>query len=143
MLDDLIERLRGPDPDTCPACEADATVAIACGRGRCAALRAMREEAAAVIERLNEAAAAAKECERSLAEMIDATEERERVIAVLRARLAAAEEATQWTNDWFEPWGSWKTAWWERVIGDDIEYTADNFLRALRDKLVTQEPPHA
>ena len=34
----------------------------------------------------------------------------------------------------FEPWGAWKTAWWED-FGEDGEFSAEGMLRAVRKRL--------
>ncbi len=39
--------------------------------------------------------------------------------------------------NWFAPWGSWKTAWWEMEVSDDAEMSDANALKHLR-KLATK-----
>ncbi len=38
-------------------------------------------------------------------------------------------------QDFYAPWGSWKTAWWEGVVGDCKEFSADNLLREIARRL--------
>lgn len=64
-------------------------------------------------------------------------------ILALQAQLA---EITKLASDYFEPWGSWKTAWWEGEVGEDKEFSGDNLLReiirrgAARDGSAPQNP---
>jgi hypothetical protein len=45
--------------------------------------------------------------------------------------------AREFIENWFSPWGSWKTAWWEMVVSDDVEMSDANALRALQ-KILAQ-----
>lgn len=59
------------------------------------------------------------------------------------AKLEATEDPVrQFITDWFSPWGSWKTAWWEGVVGDHLEMSSENALKALR-KIADQATPAA
>ena len=53
----------------------------------------------------------------------------------LQSRLAEAEKALreirQDVENWFTPWGAWKTAWWEDFASDDHEYTSENFIKTI------------
>lgn len=44
------------------------------------------------------------------------------------------KEATEFIENWFAPWGAWKTAWWEGVSGDK-PWSDANALLVLRDML--------
>jgi len=57
--------------------------------------------------------------------------------AEARAREAEArvEEALKFIDDYFAPWGSWKTAWWEDQVSDDAAFCGDNALKAVANKL--------
>lgn len=50
--------------------------------------------------------------------------------AVEQAR-EVPEAVRQAVENWFSPWGSWKTSWWEDFAGDDHEYTSENFIKTL------------
>lgn len=41
------------------------------------------------------------------------------------------DKAREFLNNWFAPWGSWKTAWWEGEVGDDVEMSDANALKHL------------
>jgi hypothetical protein len=45
--------------------------------------------------------------------------------------------------NWFAPWGSWKTAWWEGEVSDDVEMTDANALKHLRKLLPASAPEGA
>jgi hypothetical protein len=38
----------------------------------------------------------------------------------------ALERINQFITQYREPWGSWKTAWWEGEVSDDAAFTDDN-----------------
>ena len=48
---------------------------------------------------------------------------------------ARVEEALKFIDDYFAPWGSWKTAWWEDQVSDSAVFCGDNALRAVENKL--------
>jgi hypothetical protein len=75
---------------------------------------------------------------------IDALEAADRILAALPdpsggwrgdPKIAAIRDAI---TNWFAPWGSWKTAWWED-FGGDGEYTAERFIKGI-GKIVGQFP---
>ncbi|GEM_PF-3654627 len=49
--------------------------------------------------------------------------------------------AREFIENWFAPWGSWKTAWWEMAVSDDVEMTEANALVAIRKLLATPAQP--
>lgn len=53
-------------------------------------------------------------------------------IAALEAENARLREGLeridQFITAYREPWGSWKTAWWEGEVSDDAAFSADNAL---------------
>jgi hypothetical protein len=56
--------------------------------------------------------------------------------------VAETVEAREFIENWFAPWGSWKTAWWEMAVGDDVEMTDANALKALRKILAARPSAH-
>lgn len=44
-------------------------------------------------------------------------------------------EAVDFIDKFFEPWGSWKTAWWEGEVSDDAAFSADNALKHVANIL--------
>lgn len=44
-------------------------------------------------------------------------------------------EAVEFIDNWFQPWGAWKTAWWEGAVSDDAAMTEDNALKAVANIL--------
>lgn len=44
-------------------------------------------------------------------------------------------EAEAFIENWFEPWGSWKTIWWEGEVGDHVPMTPNNALRHVQKLL--------
>jgi hypothetical protein len=38
-------------------------------------------------------------------------------------------------DDFFSPWGSWKTAWWEMEVGDSEPFSPDALLREIHKRL--------
>lgn len=38
-------------------------------------------------------------------------------------------------DDFFAPWGSWKTAWWELEVGDSESFGPDALLREIHKRL--------
>jgi hypothetical protein len=55
--------------------------------------------------------------------------------------LSPQNAAREFIDNWFSPWGSWKTAWWESFVGDDIEMTGDEAMVVVRKLLARTEPP--
>lgn len=49
------------------------------------------------------------------------------------------KEATEFIANWFAPWGSWKTAWWEDVA-EDRSYDPDRALKILHKILIPNHP---
>jgi hypothetical protein len=49
------------------------------------------------------------------------------------ARLASIAD---FVRQFREPWGSWKTAWWESEVSDDVAFTADNALMHVHNLAV-------
>lgn len=51
------------------------------------------------------------------------------------AREAALREALKdvgkQADNWFAPWGAWKTAWWEDFAPDDAAMSEGNFIKAV------------
>lgn len=72
----------------------------------------------------------------SLSRWADAKCKADRIIALLPLQgEGEVVDARQAIENWFAPWGSWKTAWWEDFAGDDREYTSENFIKALGKQL--------
>lgn len=46
-----------------------------------------------------------------------------------------SREAKTFIHNWFEPWGSWKTIWWEGEVGDHVPMTPNNALRHVQKLL--------
>ena len=44
-------------------------------------------------------------------------------------------QALDFIDKFFEPWGSWKTAWWEGEVSDDAAFSADNALKHVANIL--------
>ena len=52
---------------------------------------------------------------------------------------ALVEALEKLIDNYFEPWGSWKTAWWEFEVGDDKLFSGDNLLQEIRRRLTTPD----
>jgi len=65
------------------------------------------------------------------------------------ARLAAqpgwawqgVESALAFIDKYFEPWGSWKTPWWEGEVSDGAAYSDSNALKHVANLLRRATPP--
>lgn len=49
----------------------------------------------------------------------------------LNEALEALRQINKFAEDFFSPWGSWKTAWWEGAVSDDKDFTTENALKAV------------
>lgn len=78
-------------------------------------------EAAGVVDQWRE------KCEQLEAENAALTAKVERLEEALRAQ-------AQFVDDFFAPWGSWKTAWWEGWVSDHAAFSENNALKALANK---------
>lgn len=56
--------------------------------------------------------------------------------------VAETVEAREFIENWFAPWGSWKTAWWEMAVSDDVEMTDANALKAVQKLLALRPSSH-
>lgn len=68
----------------------------------------------------------------------DPTDVRRRAATALRAMLAreqAMREALEFVDKYLEPWGSWKTAWWEAEVSDDAAFSDNNALKHVANIL--------
>jgi hypothetical protein len=45
------------------------------------------------------------------------------------------ERIVKFIDDYFAPWGSWKTAWWEGEVSDDAAFSDGNALKHVANKL--------
>jgi hypothetical protein len=68
-------------------------------------------------------------------------------IATLTTRIGelegAAKAVGEFADNYFQPWGAWKTAWWEGAVSDDAAYTAENAIKAMANlarAALTKEP---
>jgi hypothetical protein len=52
-----------------------------------------------------------------------------RLKALIEKTEATAEQIATFTRTYFEPWGSWKTAWWEGEVSDAAAFSAGNALK--------------
>ena len=61
----------------------------------------------------------------------DMLDEAADTITDLLASKQALERIDKFITDYFSPWGSWKTAWWEGEVSDDVEFSDANALRHI------------
>lgn len=66
------------------------------------------------------------------------------ILALLEERKRLLKEAERLADirkivgEWFEPWGAWKTEWWED-LSDDQPWSSDTMLEIIHNKLAALE----
>ncbi|NML11615.1 hypothetical protein HHL08_15905 [Sphingobium sp. AR-3-1] len=58
-------------------------------------------------------------------------------------REALSEQVRKFVDNYFAPWGSWKTAWWEGEVSDNAAYSAENALKHVANIVSRSTPPAA